>query len=157
MKSVGRARPVPDTHHPTGKPSGNAAAPAVFPRQQPLQSQYMLQSLLRIRQPAADESPALHWGRIQAQGAGYEDSEMWSQPNPLSSTDGITMLDQLVARMPQHVYQARRTAVQKAWTWISRVAQAGGADAPASKTFLEPGSRDERIDVEIIAGSAFVP
>ena len=117
----------------------------------------MLQSLLKIRQPAADESHALHRGRIQAQGAGYEDSETWSQPNPLSSTDGIAMLDRLVARMPQRVYQARRTAVQKARTWILRVAQAGGADAPVSKTFLEPGSRDERIDIEIIAGSAFVP
>ena len=80
-----------------------------------------------------------------------------ANPTLSSSTDGIAMLDRLVARMPQRGYQARRTAVQKTRTWILRVAQTGGADAPMSKTFLEPGSRDERIDIEIIAGSAFVP
>jgi hypothetical protein len=35
--------------------------------------------------------------------------------------------------------------------------KAGGVNARVSKSFLEPGSKDHRIDIEVIKGKAFVP
>jgi hypothetical protein len=103
------------------------------------------------------DSPVNHRGRIQAQGAGYEDSETWAQPFPLTLADGLAKLDALVARMPPRVLRARSVAVVKARAWMVNVSNAGGI-GPVSKTFQNPGStKGERIDVEVRQGKAFVP
>ena len=66
------------------------------------------------------------------------------------------MLDSLVARMPNRIMKARKNAIAEARAYIQRVAASGGTP-PTSRTFLEPGSKDERIDIEVISGFAFVP
>ncbi|MBC9130859.1 hypothetical protein FcAc13_05995 [Frischella sp. Ac13] len=40
--------------------------------------------------------------------------------------------------------------------WIINAGKNGGADAPVSKTFLIKGTKDVRIDIEIITGKAFI-
>jgi hypothetical protein len=37
----------------------------------------------------------IHRGRIQAQGNGVEKSENWSQDDPLTATQGLTLLNDL--------------------------------------------------------------
>ncbi|MGK0366830.1 MAG: hypothetical protein ACI85O_003907 [Saprospiraceae bacterium] len=36
-----------------------------------------------------------HRGRVQAQGGGLEKSESWSQDEPLSKEDGLSLLEKL--------------------------------------------------------------
>ena len=96
-------------------------------------------------------------GAIQAQGGGYQDSEPWSQTYPPTVSDGLSMLDALVARMPRRERNKRKIAIVRASTWIVRVGAAGGV-GPPGRSFLEPGARQgERIDVQINKGIAFVP
>ncbi|GAB4191244.1 MAG: hypothetical protein Tsb002_19760 [Wenzhouxiangellaceae bacterium] len=109
----------------------------------------------------ANEAPTFgcrdrtHRGRIQAQGAGYEDSEHWAQTFPPSNTDGIQMLDKLVQRMPKRAFKARKIAINLARIWIMRLL-GFGVGAPISQTFQNPGStKGERIDIEVKKGSAF--
>ena len=98
-----------------------------------------------------------HRGRIQAQGAGYEDSEAWHQPVPLTLADGLGKLNRLASRMPRRVLKARAIAIELARAWMVRMSNGGGVGR-TSQTFQNPGStKGERIDIEVITGKAFVP
>lgn len=100
-------------------------------------------------------------GRIQAQGGGLEASVPWNTSSPPTVNDGLTMLNQLKQQLTPAQLLAREQAFSEAETYIIRVGQAGGVQATVSKSFpgVKPKGKgsDIRVDVEVRAGTAFVP
>lgn len=66
------------------------------------------------------------------------------------------MLDELTESLTKRERKAWQEAIDKAKKWIINAGKNGGADAPVSKTFLIKGTKDVRIDIEIITGKAFI-
>ena len=97
-----------------------------------------------------------HRGRIQAQGDGLEKSVSWNRATPPTSKEELSMLDELTESLTKGERKARQEAIDKAKKWIINAGKNGGADAPVSKTFLIKGTKDVRIDIEIITGKAFI-
>lgn len=95
-----------------------------------------------------------HRGRIQAQGGGLEQSKSWSQDEPLSKTDGLRLLSELEQELPENERKQREKSFEKAQRMIEQVD--GGLDAQDKKTFLVRGTRDIRVDIEVLSGKAFV-
>ncbi len=95
-----------------------------------------------------------HRGRIQAQGDGVEKSVSWAQDEPLSKEDGLSLLAKLRAMLSKSELKAREKQLEKAKRYIEGVE--GGADAVKKKTFLNRKTKDTRIDVEILSGTAFL-
>lgn len=102
-------------------------------------------------------TPKDHRGRIQAQGGGLEASVSWVQLKPPTAAEGQAMLQALQTQLSPKDLRARATAFQKAGKFIDNAGKAGGVSAPVSKTFLVKGTRDIRVDIEVITGQAFVP
>lgn len=107
-----------------------------------------------------------HRGRIQSQGAGYADAgtgdvESWSQATPLTVADGLAKLAALESRMTKKQWTARSQAVAKARAYMIKAAGNGGDYPPGPGTFQNDSVRirrgDERVDIEIRKGIAFVP
>lgn len=97
-----------------------------------------------------------HRGRFQAQGGGVEESEKWAQNQPLSLARALKLLANLIAKLTIKQYERRRTQFDKAEQYIRNAAETGGMYAKTSKSFDVEGSADERVDIEIWAGQAFV-
>lgn len=95
-----------------------------------------------------------HRGRIQAQGGGTEKSESWSQNEPLSKADGLNLLDRLWNRLTKKERASREKQYEDARRFIQNVD--GGVDAVKKKTFRNRKTKDERIDIEVLAGTAFI-
>ncbi|MFK7971632.1 MAG: hypothetical protein AB8F95_14800 [Bacteroidia bacterium] len=98
-----------------------------------------------------------HRGRIQAQGNSLEKSVSWAQSLPVTQEEGLAILSELTKTLSKREKGDRKTSLLKASRFIERAGKAGGVDAPVSKTFLEPHSKENRIDIEVIAGRAFIP
>lgn len=104
---------------------------------------------------------ARHRGRIQAQGGGLEESEPWSRDTPPTAQEGRALLYNLRTRLTAIERQTLELAFEGAETWILRAGRAGGVHVGRlviKKTFRDrrqPGA--ERVDIEVISGSAFVP
>ena len=96
-------------------------------------------------------------GRIQAQGGGFEESISWSSENPPTVFDGFSFLDDLIDLLPHSEKVIREKEIEKARNFIQNSSLKGGIDAPVSKTFRVSGSKNSRIDIEVIKGKAFVP
>jgi len=105
--------------------------------------------------PPKDQN-AKHRGRIQAQGGGLEKSESWSQDKPLSTTQGLSLLERLVAKLTRKERAERDKPIEKAERFIRTAGRNGGVFAPIFKTFLSKGSKDKRIDIEVRNGQAFI-
>lgn len=97
-----------------------------------------------------------HRGRIQAQGGGFESSESWSQNSPLSVSDGLHLLWSLIRKIPKPEFLKRKSEFEKAENFIQLAGDKGGVDARVSKTFKAKGTKDIRVDIEVIKGTAFV-
>ncbi len=97
-----------------------------------------------------------HRGRIQAQGGGVEESEKWALEKPPTWQEGISMLNNLEEKLSPREQENRQELFDKAEDYIKAVGEKGGVDAQVSKTFLKKGSRDVRIDIEVILGTAFI-
>jgi len=97
-----------------------------------------------------------HRGRIQAQGGGLEASESWAQDEPLTKEDGLSLLHELKAKLPQKEADKRTNAFKRAERFIEEAGTAGGVQSPLKKPFVEKGTNDIRIDIEVLAGRAFV-
>lgn len=95
-----------------------------------------------------------HRGRIQAQGGGTEKSESWAQEEPLSKNQGLELLDRLWNGLDDKEQKLREKPYQDAKRYIENVE--GGVDAMVKKTFRNRKTRDVRIDIEVLAGTAFV-
>ncbi|MEM1214778.1 MAG: hypothetical protein AAGJ82_03790 [Bacteroidota bacterium] len=95
-----------------------------------------------------------HRGRIQAQGDGLEKSESWSQDNPLTKEEGLSLLEQLWSSLTKKEKEVRRKPYKDAKRYIENID--GGIDAIKKKTFRNRKTRSVRIDIEVLAGSAFL-
>jgi hypothetical protein len=96
-----------------------------------------------------------HRGRFQAQGGGLEESEPWNEEEPLRAAKGRQLLESLRLKIPAREAELRREAFMKAHRFIDSAATSGGV-GPCKKTFLVRGSRDQRVDIEVQSGLAFV-
>lgn len=94
-----------------------------------------------------------HRGRIQAQGKGLEKSVSWSQDEPLTRKQGKTLLQQLKALLTAPEQEERTEQLEKAERYIDNTT---GIEAPEKRRFLNRKTKDVRIDIEVLAGRAFV-
>lgn len=97
-----------------------------------------------------------HRGRIQAQGGGLEESESWAQDDPLTAKKGLQLLGLLKRKIPKSECDLREKEFQKAEKLIRRIEQGGGIDAKFSRSFRTKGTKDVRVDIEVLSGRAFV-
>lgn len=102
-----------------------------------------------------EESP--HRGRLQAQGRGTEKSEAWAQKKPPNESQMLGKCDSLEQRLTPSEARDRAEPLQDLRDFIRRASQCGGVYAPLRKSFLKRGSRDIRVDLEVIQGMACVP
>jgi len=93
-------------------------------------------------------------GRIQAQGERLEESENWSQNEPLTKNKGIEMLDNLKNKIPTKDAKIREDAFKKAKRFIKN-GPYEVIDHKISKTYMVSDSEHERVDIEILKGTAF--
>jgi hypothetical protein len=100
---------------------------------------------------------AAHRGRIQAQGGGTEKSEAWSRDEPPTESGMNALCDSLEKQLTPRERQDRERPLASLRRFIHLAASAGGVIAPVSKSFMKPGSKDIRIDLEVIKGQACVP
>lgn len=101
-------------------------------------------------------SDTKHRGRIQAQGGGIEESENWASNTPPDVEKGLEMLQNLQEKLPPKEQQNRKELFDKAERFIRAAGAKNGLTAQVSKSFLKKDSKDVRIDIEVIAGVAFV-
>jgi hypothetical protein len=97
-----------------------------------------------------------HRGRIQAQGNGLEESESWAQDKPPTVSEGLNILQRLREKITKSQLLERITEFLKAEKIIEQAGKNGGVDAKVSKTFKKKGTKDVRVDIEVIRGTAFV-
>ncbi len=95
-----------------------------------------------------------HRGRIQAQGGGTEKSQSWSQDDPLTKKQGLSLLKSLWNSLTKKEKELRKKPYEDAQRYIENVN--GGIDAVKKKTFRNRKTKDVRIDIEVLAGSAFL-
>lgn len=98
-----------------------------------------------------------HRGRIQAQGGGTEKSESWAQPKPPTGSEMLKKCDQLEGQLTDREKEDREKPLADLRRFISSAARAGGVAALHRKSFLKRGSKDIRVDIEVIKGMACVP
>ncbi|KAA3622600.1 MAG: hypothetical protein DWQ02_25755 [Bacteroidetes bacterium] len=95
-----------------------------------------------------------HRGRIQAQGDGLEESESWAQDEPLTKKEGLSILEKLKLKLKKSDYLLRKDQFEDAKRFIENID--GGIDAVKKKTFRNRKTKDARIDIEILGGTAFI-
>jgi uncharacterized protein with von Willebrand factor type A (vWA) domain len=99
-----------------------------------------------------------HRGRIQAQGGGLEKSEPWARPTPPTEGEMLEMCDRLEMRLTPREREDRERPFADLRQYIRRAARSGGVSAPfAPRSFPKRGSKDIRVDLEVITGMACVP
>ncbi|MDX1666929.1 MAG: hypothetical protein R3350_06860 [Saprospiraceae bacterium] len=95
-----------------------------------------------------------HRGRFQAQGGGLEESETWSQDEPLSKEEGFSLLDRLKEKLHSKDRELRKRQFEDAKRFIKGAK--GGIDAPERKSFRNRKTKDIRVDIEVWSGRAFI-
>ena len=96
-----------------------------------------------------------HRGRIQAQGENLEASEAWSQNEPPTKTNGLTMLNKLKNKIPRGEVKKREKAFLKTSKFIEQVPHEV-INSPVVRSFKVKGTMHERVDIEIQKGKAFI-
>lgn len=95
-----------------------------------------------------------HRGRIQAQGGELEKSVKWAQDEPLTKSEGLALLSDLKNKLSKKEFQDRPDQFVEAERYIQNIK--GGADAVKKKTFRDRKTQNIRVDIEILAGTAFI-
>ena len=95
-----------------------------------------------------------HRGRIQAQGNGLEKSTSWSQDEPITKEEGLDLLERLKSLLNKKEFEEREEQFEAAKRYIEQVE--GGVDAIKKKTFKNRKTKNARIDIEILGGTAFL-
>lgn len=103
-----------------------------------------------------DSGEPRHRGRIQAQGGGTEKSEPWARDTPPSESEMHNLCDALEAKLTEREKNDRAQPLAQLRRFNRSAAQGGGVSAPVSKSWLKRGSRDIRIDLEVVKGKACV-
>lgn len=103
-----------------------------------------------------------HRGRLQVQGTDLDDSGhswSWNQRFPPLARTAISRLKMLRGRLTRRQRSVRELAFADAESWLRRVRDQGGIEAPVIRTFQNRGLpskyRDARVDVEVLTGAAF--
>ncbi len=104
-----------------------------------------------------DQVEPPHRGRVQAQGSGTEKSEAWAQKKPPGESEMLRKCDSLEAQLTPSEATDRAEPLQRLRNYITAAARCGGVDAPHIKSFRKRGSKDIRVDLEVIKGKACVP
>ncbi|MCM7565672.1 hypothetical protein [Enterobacter asburiae] len=97
-----------------------------------------------------------HRGRLQAQGKTLEESEKWSRETPLSGKKALALLSDLKLKIPPAELNIRLGVFAQAEKDINRCMAAKGVSAQYPKSYVVIGTRHERVDIEVLAGRAFV-
>jgi hypothetical protein len=100
---------------------------------------------------------AEHRGRIQAQGGGTEKSESWAQGEPPTETEMLSLCDRLESQLTNQEKKDREQGLRQLRRFIRAAARAGGVAAPVNRSWYKRGSKDIRIDLEVVTGMACVP
>ena len=96
-----------------------------------------------------------HRGRFQAQSDYLEASEPWAQNDPLTASDGHSLLTALENRLDDEERRIREDCFRKAHRFIDSAGP--GGVGPTTKNFPVRGRRDgSRVDIEVKKGLAFV-
>jgi hypothetical protein len=103
-----------------------------------------------------NENELNHRGRIQAQGGGLEESESWAMSVPITVDEALELLESLKNKLSSKELKVREKEFDKARAFIVQAGENGGVDAQVSKTFKVKGTKDLRVDIEVIKGRAFV-
>ena len=98
-----------------------------------------------------------HRGRIQAQGSGTEKSVAWALDTAPTGGEMLQFCDDLESQFTGQEAKDRTIPLGQIRRFIKSAEQAGGLAAPVSKSWRTPGSKDIRIDLEVIKGMACVP
>lgn len=97
----------------------------------------------------------IHRGRFQAQGDGLEESETWSQDEPLTKDDALNLLAKLRKKLTSKEFEKRKRSFKKVEQYVKSAED--GIDAVKKKSFYDDKKqRHIRVDVEILGGKAFV-
>lgn len=87
-----------------------------------------------------------------------QESVAWAQTFPPTAARGHEMLEELRSRLPPSEQRLRARAFELAHRFVDQSAAAGGAWAWTGKVYPPHVKRDgPHVDVEVIAGVAFVP
>lgn len=98
----------------------------------------------------------LHGGRFQAQGSMKTKGEGWSQDDPLKYKDGKDLLTNLQTKLTQPEYEERRYGFKLCHADIKSMHENGGFSYPGVWKQSYPNAKQERIDLDIFKGIAFV-
>ena len=102
----------------------------------------------------ADRKP--HRGRFQAQGDGTEKSVAWSLNNPCTKSHANKSITDLKDKLSPKELEVRQECIAKAINFVER-SPVYGMMAIIKKSFTPfPPRKDIRIDIEILAGIAFI-
>ncbi len=101
-----------------------------------------------------------HRGRFQAQGgrgSGIEESEPWAQISALTAQMGHQLLTTLENKLGTADRAIRQSGFGEARNYIDDARRAKGV-GPIKKSFpKKPNPDNERVDLEVHKGRAFVP
>ena len=100
-----------------------------------------------------------HRGRFQAQGKKLDESEPWSQNEPLIIDDGLKKLRLLKNKLKPKDLRLRDEAFNECEKFINKASRNGGIDVTNfpyrySKSWIV--YEEERVDLEIHKGIAFI-
>jgi len=98
----------------------------------------------------------LHRGRIQAQGEDLEESESWAADTPPTWQEGIEMINKLEDKISKKEAELRKEAFEKARNFVVKAGENGGVNAVVQKTLVVKDTKEERVDIEVRKGKAFI-
>lgn len=81
----------------------------------------------------------------------------WTQATPPTEGELLHRCDALEAQLHEREKKDRERPLIQLRRFLRSAAQGGGVSAPISKSWLKRGSKDIRIDLEVITGMACVP
>lgn len=109
---------------------------------------------------AFDRTRPLHRGRIQAQGAGTEESVSWAQDRPPTESDMLAMCEQLEGKLTRKELRDRERAFAELREHIRDAARSAGVSSVPNVRKSFPRTRrlrNARVDFEVLSGVACVP
>lgn len=76
------------------------------------------------------------------------------QDEPISKADGLSLLEKLWNKLTKKERDIRKTPYENAKRYVENVD--GGIDAVVKKSFKNRRTKDVRIDIEVLGGTAFL-
>lgn len=114
--------------------------------------------------PRNADTPHPHRGRFQAQGVDIPQNsgtvaKAWGGANPLPEEQGHSKLDDLKGMLTSGQQANRSTSFSLAHMYVRRAKASGGVTARWSRSCPQnkiDSDDDRRVDIEVLAGKAFV-